>query len=475
MRDMIFVSHANPEDNEFALWISLQLAALGYPVWCDLTKLIGGEVFWLDIESAIRIRTSKFLYVLTRASNEKPGARDELALALAVEKKEKLKDFVIPLWLDDLSPADFNVQLFRRNAVPFQRGWASGLAAVLKKLAEDGVPTKTSFGPTAVTAWWRAHVNAAAGLREQPEPLYSNWYPLAPTTLYFHELRRDEPGPVKIPSPLPYPGVQYNQYLVTFAPAEDFADQLGDAMKIAGTVTRRVNDPDSAREPRLWSFSDERKALASLLRQAWERLLRSRDLPKYEFANERLAFYLTDGTIPNNRVLYTDYDGSRARRDMIGYKTMKGARSDANTVRHWHFSLEAKPTSSPIIGYTMKPHVLFSDDGKTIWESKDRLHRARRSQCKDWWNDRWRDLIAAGVSFLANDAGQIRLPVGSSTELWVLSRPVILSSPISFDESSLLPQEVETYAESDDRDDATTDDEAVDAREADVRSAEALL
>lgn len=29
MRDMIFVSHANPEDNEFTLWIVLQLASQG--------------------------------------------------------------------------------------------------------------------------------------------------------------------------------------------------------------------------------------------------------------------------------------------------------------------------------------------------------------------------------------------------------------------------------------------------------------
>ena len=47
MRDILFVSHANPEDNEFSQWLSLQLAREGYPVWCDLTKLLGGEDFWV--------------------------------------------------------------------------------------------------------------------------------------------------------------------------------------------------------------------------------------------------------------------------------------------------------------------------------------------------------------------------------------------------------------------------------------------
>ena len=51
---MLFISHANPEDNEFAQWLALQLAKCGYPVWCDLTKLLGGETFWSDIEEALR-------------------------------------------------------------------------------------------------------------------------------------------------------------------------------------------------------------------------------------------------------------------------------------------------------------------------------------------------------------------------------------------------------------------------------------
>ena len=50
MREMVFVSHANPEDNEFARWLALRLAGEGFPVWCDLTELLGGEDFWKDAE-----------------------------------------------------------------------------------------------------------------------------------------------------------------------------------------------------------------------------------------------------------------------------------------------------------------------------------------------------------------------------------------------------------------------------------------
>src|SRR5271170_4787545 len=90
-RDVLLLSHANPEDNEFTLWLALQLVNEGYRVWCDLTKLLGGEVFWDDIEEVIETRAVKVLYILSRASNAKDGSLKELHFAQGVAKKEKLK------------------------------------------------------------------------------------------------------------------------------------------------------------------------------------------------------------------------------------------------------------------------------------------------------------------------------------------------------------------------------------------------
>jgi len=51
---MLFISHANPDDNEKAQWLSLQLARIGFSVWSDVTKLIGGDLLkviaWYDNE-----------------------------------------------------------------------------------------------------------------------------------------------------------------------------------------------------------------------------------------------------------------------------------------------------------------------------------------------------------------------------------------------------------------------------------------
>ena len=61
--------------------LALQVAKAGDPVWCDLKKLLGGEDFGKDIEQAIREKTAKFVYVLSKTSNSKDGPLQELQVA----------------------------------------------------------------------------------------------------------------------------------------------------------------------------------------------------------------------------------------------------------------------------------------------------------------------------------------------------------------------------------------------------------
>ena len=42
-RDAIFISHANPEDNAFTVWLGARLTAAGYEVWADVLRLRGGQ------------------------------------------------------------------------------------------------------------------------------------------------------------------------------------------------------------------------------------------------------------------------------------------------------------------------------------------------------------------------------------------------------------------------------------------------
>ena len=110
-RTVVFVGHANPEDNTFAQWLSLRLASLGYQVWSDVTKLLGGEDFWRDIELVIRNGAVKYLYVLSRSSNQKLGTLRELQVSNATAKREHLRDFVIPLRIDDIPHDEINIEI----------------------------------------------------------------------------------------------------------------------------------------------------------------------------------------------------------------------------------------------------------------------------------------------------------------------------------------------------------------------------
>jgi TIR domain len=56
IRRLLFVSHATPQDSVFAKWLATQLAIAGYEVWCDVTKLLGGEKFWSDIAVPIPVK-----------------------------------------------------------------------------------------------------------------------------------------------------------------------------------------------------------------------------------------------------------------------------------------------------------------------------------------------------------------------------------------------------------------------------------
>src|SRR5688500_17202397 len=115
IRDTVFIGHANPTDNEFTTWLSLQLANHGYKVWSDLLQLVGGEDFWHNIEEALRTRTAKHVYVLSATSNKAPGCLNELAVSTSVAKTGHLTDFIIPLRIDAIAYDDMNIELKRLN------------------------------------------------------------------------------------------------------------------------------------------------------------------------------------------------------------------------------------------------------------------------------------------------------------------------------------------------------------------------
>lgn len=461
MRDIVFISHARPEDDQFTRWLALKLIREGYPVWCDLIELKGGEDFWKDIQAAIEIRTVKFLYVLSRASNDRDGTLIELAAARAVQKKEGLKDFVIPLAIDDLSPSEYAIELRRLNSVRFDSGWAQGLATLLEKLEEDAVRKNKAYGAEAVTAWWRDQFSAERGVLNQPEDLLSSWFLMEslPGYIYHHILFTPPIGTnfqEKEPEP---PYTLLKSGVLSFAPREDFAELLIKKRFVADTHRFKTEDLLAGRHSRTFmGAKDARNAVIHLLSEGWNRMATRRGLSAYEMANKVMSHYFVGDQVRNDRINFTGVDGQPAYKYIMGYKRI-GPKGENQRVRHWHYAVTAKPLLYPIKGFSIRGHVLFSDNAIKIWESAERIHKARMSQCKNWWNADWRDRMLATMSWLAGEDVAITVPLGGEAEVRIGIYPTTFESPFSYIEPGEERAAAQDETDFDDGDELDIDDE----------------
>jgi hypothetical protein len=113
----------------------------------------------------------------------------------------------------------------------------------------------------------------------------------------------------------------------------------------------------------------------------------------------------------------------------------------------------------------IKGHVLFSDDGLRLWASKDRLAKARRNQCKNWWNDEWRDRLLAVMAHLAGQGQQIVLSLAPNVAITLSSRPELFESPVSYIDPSDIVKEEELDEYSFEEEEGELDDEGSDDAE----------
>ena len=469
-RDTIIISHA-VEDNEFTRWLALQLAACGYRVWCDLTKLLGGENFWADIEQVIRRRAVKFLYVLSRVPNsdEPRGFRKELHIADAEARRNGVPDFIIPLAIDDLPSGDYNVYLALRQAIDFRSGWSRGVFTLLQKLKKDRAPKRLRrFNADAVTTWWQQYRGAAGGMRRTPDEYLSNWFPIhrLPSTLYLHEVSDTREGPI-FDLDFPYPGFWHDNAFVTFVSADGCEGRLGSTITVSGTEAVPV---DCILSNSLGGYSIEAKQgrylLVRLLKEAWDLWIEKIPaLGAFELANHaHCSFFLAPPDSDTLKAWYRGVDGERTWRGLTGFWSRTSKLTGNTRSRHWHFGFDARPRLWPHLVYFITPHVVFSDDGKTLWTSARKMHRARRNQCKDWYNERWRDLLLATMSFLAQEADQIELPVSENEKILAAVQPTKFQSKLTFD---VVKANLEAFRETEapDDEDEEPDEDGMDGPE----------
>ena len=427
-RELVFISHATPDDNEFTLWLSTRLKLTGYQVWSDVTQLFGGEIFWKDIEEAIADYTCKFILVITRSSLSKPGVQREIEYAFDAEKKHGLKNFVIPVIIDDSSFGGQPYDLPDRNIIPFRNGWAEGYVRLIERFTRDKVPASKDK-PINIGGFIGTEINPQTTLVKKDDVAVTNWISIEqyPENLNFYRL------PIKTEnfrqrfSDFPYPWFEYATNLASFCNISDMQKGLFDWEAPGAEPQLDINAVLSKEPTNYPGFKrgDILNKLNFIVADAWSKEMRNMRLHCYTLSNGKEAFFFPDDEKYTGMLKFPDMHGVERRRSIIGF-------SGKNNV-FWHFAVEAKV----LFGYRPKicliPHIAFTEDGNNQLADKSKMHSLRRGFCRNWWNDRWRDMLLAYLHAIANGEQQIILPIASDNNIVISARPIMLESPVSIE------------------------------------------
>ena len=410
----IFISHATPTDNQFALWLALRLMALGYEVWCDLLKLSKGGDFWCEIESQIRTKTCKFLLVQSRISNSSDGVLKEIAVAQKVKKARNDANFILPLKIDpNLSYDDINVEVLRLNSVDFTGSWATGFADLQKALLDQNCPRSGKQSGLSIIVERLTNENQTPINKE--ETYDSNWFAIRnpPECLNFYPCERAKDVA------LGFPVLTYKHHIVTFWSFDGLPQKLkGQINHTSGGYRLKLSDymSDDNKSDFIWA-STYRRLYVGVLSKVFDGSIRGFfGIKSYQKSNHT-SFYYPMGGIEKDRV---------GRIHLVG----------KHKQYHWHFAISGSVKLFPLPLLQIRSHVLFSTDGNKMELSDAVQHRARRSIGKAWWNKEWRTKLAAFVKSLerGKESGNFVLTEGVDDGVQISCDSVQFASNVSYAE-----------------------------------------
>ena len=420
MRDTILITHANPEDNTVARWFASRLNLAGYKVWLDFESLRGGTDFWNEIEHQLRENVARQI-VLVSQHVRKQGVLKELALGDMMKKRLEDPDCIIPVRVDDIDFSDFPSEIFRLNARNAYPHWAPALRDVLEDLELARIPRSTTVDESSVRRLIEAQEIGRKEVLCRPETLLTNWFPIVEPrpSIRLYALAGLNDAVRRYARKLAVPHVKLSGRIVTFATKEHFPPTAGTGVKLSLLQTYSFDEMIRGRTQKHFaSRTDARRHLADLLRQCWDGQMSELGLKPMSFANGSIGWFFPDGLV-DGPIKVVGPTGRNVSRVMSGkFKE-----------RRWHFCMEAKPVHWPEPIFRVRANMALSEDGVTALPG-DKTQRRRARATKSWFNDKWRDMLLAGMHFAGDGTGIIRL---TSTGLSVATIPHVLEFPVSYD------------------------------------------
>lgn len=423
VRSTIFISHATPEDNGFVVWLSSRLIAAGYEVWTDISQLKGGDVFWKDIEDVIRTRAVKVIFIQSAFVGKKPGARKEAYLALKVGDRNGIKRFVVPMRIDSTPFEDTLIELIDLQSIDCRSNWIHGLESLLTVLERDRVPRTDTFKAIQFAELVKRAHRPPVAVSQDVEQLISNCLPIktVPKSINFYECSGLQTNELRdIAGQLATPSFAYYALLATTVGRDKLLGELEELGFNANVKLRSSipwDDYLSAKcgDLPVWKRGEARNQVFKLMNQHWDTyFLRAGALPG-SLANGRRFWYFADQHFQNNKVRFADHSSRIIQRQLVGFSAKRRV--------YWHFGVRGRAMlQNDQMQFVVSPHVTFSSDGRTPLASVAQQHSLRRSFCKSWWNDRWRDLLQGSIAAVATEDNLLMFDKTSDSPIAVSSR-----------------------------------------------------
>jgi hypothetical protein len=398
----IFISHANPADNDVARWLAIKLTALGYRVWVDVEKLRGAETIWREIERVMRSEACCLILILSKQSYNRDGLLKEMTLGLTLEKR--IERFVLPWIIDDLPFELMPIEIQGRMSVPEVR-WSLALPLILAYLDSKGVQPEKRSDPHNYLE--KLLIPESCGITQEPAtydlnriealalpPFLFGIDAEASTgsgSLVSHNVFQDRRLSL---SPLEGP----NRLFGRGAPKSyDLAEALSKGLPSMGL-----------------GVSDVRRVIVELTSSALEDHFCRRGLVAFSAARKNPVFYFNSETVRSGKVKVRLPENSKT-----SYRNVWGKHKDI----FWHLGMEFSVAVHESLTVTLNPHIVFTKDGlqeplvQDAELNKKAQQSKRRKVARSWFNDKWRGFFYPFLAHISNDENGIRIDIDDNGPL----------------------------------------------------------
>lgn len=363
----------------------------------------------------------------------KQGVKKELALGDVIGRKLGDAEFMIPIRISAVDYADFPTEILRRNTLDAHPNWAEILLPLCETLEAAGVPKVDGSDTAFLSEIVKAQEEGRKLVLEAPECLYSNWFNLtARPDVWLFDAKGTSAQLAAWCAFTRVPHVPHAGGIVALCNAEAIERLDNGASPLRARACLPFNsvvDGIYARD--FGSKADARRVMVNLLRQHWDFAMHRSGLLPVKFASGARGWFFPDGLI-DGKVKVTLPNEHRVNRMLSGkFKE-----------RRWHLCLVAQPKLWPAPLFRVHANVAVTDDGRMPLPG-EQLQRIRLRLTRSWFNDKWRDMLLASMSWLAEGRAELDLSAAGET-LHVASLPIKVEFPVSFQ------AEEERQAEEDD-------------------------